>query len=148
MAKVVAKSYFDVVGASQDEGLKCEDPSLAVQAPKEECDINNIVKRYLRTGELPQVVQGVYADVSQLSDLATAMEIVDQADAAFMALPAEIRREFDNDPRKLVEFAADPSNLERAYELGLAVRPLDAAPPAGQAGKAGTEPAAAPKGAV
>lgn len=120
--KVVARSYFDAVGNSADEGLKCEDPSLAVQSAKDDCDINNIVKKYLRTGELPEMRQAVYADVSELGDLRDATERVLAAEEAFMQLPAEVRRYFDNDPVRLVEFSQDPANLEKAVELGLAVR--------------------------
>lgn len=145
MAKVIARGYFDVVGLDQG-GLACEDPSLTVQASKDECDINNIVNKYLRTGDIALLGQRqtVYADVSELGDLQDAYGRVMAAEEAFLSLPAEIRREFDNDPIKLVNFCSDPSNLPRAIELGLAPKPLEASSassPAGQAGKAGTEPA-------
>lgn len=146
MAKVIAKGYFDVVGASQDEGLTCLDPSLAVQAAKEETDINVIIKKYLLTGETPELRQGIYADVSELTDLAEALRQVQEAQEAFMMLPADVRRYFDNDPVKLVAFAQDPANLDKAIELGLAPRkPVSDPSPAGQAGTAGTEPAGAVK---
>lgn len=141
MNGVVAKNYFDVVGASQDEGLKCEDPTLTVQSSKDECDINVIVKRYLRTGELPGVRQGVYADISGLTDLRDAIHMVNDAEQAFMELPAELRREFDNDPTKLVEFAADPRNRDRAIELGLVDPPKK---PPFVPGAPAAAPAAAP----
>lgn len=124
MALPVARSYFDAVGKSGDPGLKCEDVSLTVQASKDECDINIIVKKYLRTGELPGVRQGVYADLSQMIDLRDAIHMVNDAQQAFMELPAELRREFDNDPTKLVEFALDSKNKERAIALGLIDKPV------------------------
>lgn len=122
MAKFVARSYFDTVGNSADDGLKCEDESLTVQASKEECDINVIVAKYLRTGVPPEQRQVIYADLSEIPDLREAIHMVNDAQQAFMELPAEVRREFDNDPVKLVEFAQDPRNLDRAVELGLATR--------------------------
>ena len=112
--------------------LKCEDPSLAVQSSKEDTDIKNIVKKYLRTGVLPQI-QTNYADVSKITDLKVSLENVIAAKAAFENLPAEIRRRFDNDPVKLVEFAADAKNTDEAIALGLAIaRPKKSsdAPPA------------------
>lgn len=128
MAKVVARAYFDVVGVPS-EGIECLDPSLAVQASKDETDINTIVNKYLRTGEMPEQRQGIYADISELTDLQEALEQVRAADEAFMALPAEVRRYFDNDPVKLVQFANDPANLDKAIELGLAERKPQAIPP-------------------
>lgn len=122
-SKFHARSYFDTVGNSGDDGVLCEDESLTVQAPKDDVDINTIVKRYLRTGEMPGVRQGVFADISELTDLADAMQMVNEAEQLFMELPAEVRKEFDNDPRRLVEFAQNPANRDRAMELGLVDRP-------------------------
>lgn len=110
-------------GEHLSPGLKCEDKSLAVQASKDECDINTIVKKYLRTGELPGIRQVVYADISGLTDLQDALNTVIKAEEGFAALPAETRRFFDNDPVKLVEFAQDPANKEKAIELGLVDKP-------------------------
>lgn len=131
MSKVVARSYFDTVGNSADPGVTCRDASLAVQASKQECDINFIVNKYLRTGEMPGHRQGVFADLSEFTDLRDAIHIVNEAQQAFMELPAEVRKEFDNDPTKLVEFASDlsdPKKFDRALELGLVER-APAAPP-------------------
>ena len=51
------------------------------------------------------------------------------AEAMFEELPLEIKKRFDNDPAKLVEFCNDPKNLEEAIEIGLApasLKPDDA----------------------
>lgn len=127
---IVARSYFDAIENHPDDGLLCEDVSLAVQSSKDECDINVIVKRYLKTGILPEVNRGVYADISAITDLADCMHQAQEAEEAFMLLPAEIRREFDNDPRKLVAFAADDRNYDRAVELGLVEPKRSTQPPA------------------
>ena len=115
-----------------------EDKSLAVQASKEECDINNIIKRYMRTGELPGLRQAIYADISEIKDLKSSLDDAYAAQEAFMALPAEIRRRFDNDPVKLVEFSMDNKNYDEAVKLGLVIdkRPpsRQPPPPVGQTG--------------
>lgn len=152
MAKVVARAYFDVIGLDQG-GLHCDDPSLAVQASKEECDINNIINKCLRTGELPEQRQGAFMALSELPDLQEAMNQVALAQEAFAALPAHVRKVFDNDPVKLVEASQDARNQQLFIDLGLAVPRQPAPSPAGQAGGAGTEPArpdpsAAPRGAA
>lgn len=98
---------------------KNEQPSMTQQAFAEDCDVNIILDRYMKTGELPKPRQGVYADVSEVPDLSEAIQIVQQAQTAFDSLPAKIRYEFHNDPTKLLNFIADPKNKEKAIELGL-----------------------------
>lgn len=88
---------------------------------KDECDLNVLMKRYERTGALPsaRVGQPQYVDCTVFTDFQTAMEIVRGAESSFNALPSRVRREFDNDPRKFVEFATNPENADRMIELGL-----------------------------
>lgn len=121
MKSIKVRAYFDAVG-DRSFGLICPEESLAVQAEKESSDINVIVAKYLRTGEMPVFKQGLYADISAMGDLRESLEQVQLAQEAFAELPAEVRRYFDNDPINLVEFAADPKNLDKAIELGLAVK--------------------------
>jgi hypothetical protein len=147
--KVVARGYYDAVGNSADEGVSCPEPTLTVQSAKEETDINNIINKYLKTGEPPEMRRGIYADISEIGDLREAMEQVQFAHEAFMEFPAEVRAFFDNDPRKLVDFASDPRNLDKAIELGLAPprKPSNVLAP-GQGATGGTEPPAPSKGAL
>lgn len=125
MSKIVARKYRD---EREPVRLVCPEPSLAVQASKDECDINVIIKKYMKTGELPEQRQMIYADISQFTDLRDALHLVNDAEQLFMELPAEIRRRFDNDPVKLVAFAQDPANNAEAIKLGLA-KEVQKAPP-------------------
>ena len=118
MAKLIVRSYR---GERESVGIDFKDPSLAVQASKDECDLNVIIKKYLRTGELPGLRQTVYGDISKIGNLKECLDQAYAAEEAFMALPADIRRHFDNDPVKLVEFASDDSNYDKAVELGLVI---------------------------
>lgn len=113
-------------------GISFEDASLTVQAPKEECDINNIISRYLRTGEPPEVRKGAYMDLSELPDFQTALEIVRVGEDAFLSLPADVRKYFDNDPSKLIAFSMDPANNAKAVELGLADKKAQSITPPSQ----------------
>jgi hypothetical protein len=78
------------------------------------------------------------------------MRQLDDAQAAFMRLPAKVRREFDNNAHWFVEFASDPSNLGQMQEWGLAPVPeapavpavASGAPPAPSASPASPAPAA------
>lgn len=58
-----------------------------------------------------------------VTDYHTALNLVRQADAEFLSLPAPLRAEFDNDPGRLVAFLEDEKNRPRAVELGLVKAP-------------------------
>lgn len=86
-----------------------------------ECDINTIVKRGLATGQWPNPSgEAVFADVSDVSDYRAAIDIVRESERMFSALPAEVRRQFQNDPAEFIEFATDAKNNEKLVEWGLA----------------------------
>jgi phage internal scaffolding protein len=111
---------YDMDKVSTETGLKCEDPSLAQQHMKDECDINVIVERFGVTGELPSApVPPSYGDFSGVSDYHTAINAVRASEEAFMALPAKIRARFDHDPNALLQFLNDPINRNEAIEIGL-----------------------------
>jgi phage internal scaffolding protein len=95
------------------------EPSLTKQQFAEEVDINNKIKKYVQTGELPNMRYGFYGDVSNLPDYKTAFDMVADAQDAFMELPSEIRAKFNNDPGKVIEFLNDPKNLDEAVRLGI-----------------------------
>lgn len=98
-----------------------EEPSLAQQQFKEECDVNHIMKKYEQTGQIYHVnrKQGVYADLSNLTDYRQMLADVQKAEEAFQSLPAKVRYEFGNDPSKLIHFLQDKNNKSKAIELGL-----------------------------
>lgn len=118
--------------ASIESGLKCEDPSLAQQSFKDECDINTIVERFRLTGTVPQLDQlPSYADYEGIFDFHDAMNAVRQANEQFMLLPAKLRARFDNEPQKFLDFCADEDNRDEARKLGL-LKPEEPAPAAPQ----------------
>lgn len=105
-------------------------PSRTQKQFKEQADINNIMRKYEKTGQITHVAKrrGFYADVSQYLDYQQMLEKIQQADDAFMAMSASVRKKFDNDPRKLIAFLADANNKEEAIELGLIEKPAPPAP--------------------
>jgi len=105
---------------SLDIGSVNEEPTLAQQQYKDACDINNIVKQYAQTGELPLSNKvGQFLDVSNVSDYQSALETVYNAQKAFDALPSKIRTKFENDPNQLIAFLEDDKNYDEAQKLGL-----------------------------
>jgi phage internal scaffolding protein len=91
------------------------------QAMKAECDINNIIKRFKKSGTLPKnMLQGTYADVSEIGDYHESLNKVIQAETTFMKLPVEIRKRFAHDPGEFIKYAQDPKNVNEMISLGLA----------------------------
>jgi len=89
---------------------------------KNECDINRIVNKYHRTGQMPQQKVGMFADVSNLGTFQESLQLVTQADKDFKGLRSEIRNRFNNNPQELIEFLEDDSNYDEACKLGLIVK--------------------------
>ncbi|WNK12429.1 MAG: internal scaffolding protein [Microvirus sp.] len=90
------------------------------QSFKDECDINNIMGRYSRTGILESQNRRMpqYGDIENI-DFQGAMETVASAREMFAALPSNIRDRFRNDPTELLGFLQDPENKAEALSLGL-----------------------------
>ena len=100
------------------------EPSLTQQHFAEECDINNIVEKYMISGVLgdPLVspsVSPMYGDYSSVEDFHSAQTIIAHATQAFDLLPAALRKRFNNDPAQLLSFLEDESNREEAIKIGL-----------------------------
>lgn len=103
--------------------------SLTDQQYKDECDVNNIIKKYLQTGSVTHVrnaKEGVYADLTNLPSYHEAMGVVAKANEAFAEIPAAIRNRFNHNPQKLIDFLADPKNKDEAIKLGLKMPPKPA----------------------
>lgn len=117
-----ANGFYDRRKVSDDTGLSCPEPTLAVQSQKDEADINTIVKNFGITGVMPQGVRvPTYGDFDAVDDFQTAVHAVKAAEESFMQMPADVRAKFLNDPQRFVEFCSDAANLEEMRKLGLAV---------------------------
>jgi len=111
---------YDTNAASDESGLHCEDASLAQQHFKDECDINNILRQFNITGQLPDTpLSPKYGDFTGISDYKTALDRVMAADEEFLSLPAALRARFDNEPNNLIEFLNQEENRLEAEKLGL-----------------------------
>jgi phage internal scaffolding protein len=95
-------------------------PSRTKQSFRDECDINNILRKFNVTGQLPVgSVQPQYGDFSGITDYQSALNAVMAAQDSFLQLPAKVRAKFDNDPALFVEFASDEANKDEMKALGL-----------------------------
>lgn len=95
-------------------------PSRTKQQFKEECDINNIISRFLKTGVLNFTSKNAprYGDVTAI-EYQDAMLKVAQARTLFAELPAAIRSRFDNEPAQFLAFVQDEKNRDEALAMGL-----------------------------
>lgn len=113
--------YNPPEGSSIDQS---EQKSRTVQSEADSCDINKIMERFNRTGKLPrmQELPAKYGD-ARVVDYAIAQQIVIDAKAQFMQLPAMTRKAFGNDPKNFLDSIADTSkeNQEKLLKLGILI---------------------------
>lgn len=95
------------------------EPSMTQQHFTDECDVNQILKKFIQTGILDTIGPGVYADISDLGDYRESLEMIRNADEMFAGLPSRIRARFENDPAQYLAFVQDPKNLDEGIELGI-----------------------------
>ena len=109
--------------ASEDTGVAFKlEEGRTKQSMKDECDINLIMKKFEKTGILPEMIKEnpQYGDFSEPIEYRDALEIVRFAKEQFDSLSAKVRVRFDNDPEKFLEFATNPANAKEMVDLGLA----------------------------
>lgn len=95
---------------------------ITEQMHAKSCDINYIVAQFQKTGVLPQPTKiPVYSDNTDQPDLIQAFYTVQEAELAFLELPARVRKLMDNDPRNLESFMVNPENSDILKKHGLIV---------------------------
>lgn len=99
-----------------------------IQSAKAECDINNILSQYRRTGIITHVSNNrpTYGDLPSDLDYQQAMNTLLEAQGAFAGLPSKVRDYFANDPARLLVALADPEQADKLREFGI----LNPLPPA------------------
>lgn len=101
------------------------DPVITEQSHKEEVDINNIVKRH-GMDLIAQVaaMQSPLFTFDELphNDFQEAMNIIAKAQNSFDSMPSALRKQFDNNPGKFLDFVQNPDNADKLVEMGLAQR--------------------------
>lgn len=98
---------------------------------KDECDVNLLMSRYMKTGILGDGSEPPpprYMDVSAPFTYHEAMNFVAEAQGQFYDLPSSIRSRFGNDPGELLAFLDNPYNVQEGIALGLIRDPNTPAP--------------------
>jgi phage internal scaffolding protein len=113
--------HYDTDLVSDETGLSCPEPTRTQQQFKKETDINEILRRFGKTGVVPQSIRPpTYGDFTGVDNYQDAANAIIQAQVAFDELPSSIRREFDNNPALFVDYCSDPANLPNLRKMGLA----------------------------
>lgn len=94
------------------------------QSFRDDCDINNILKKYNKTGQLPGLIKTnpQYGDFSEVGTYQDALAVVLHAQSQFEGLPSAVRARFSNDPASFLAFATNPQNGEEMVRMGLATK--------------------------
>lgn len=96
----------------------------AKQSFKDECDINLIMRRFIKTGVITHVnnFSPQYGEVPSQT-YHEAMEIVRHANEMFSEVPAAVRKKFGNSAEAFLEFVSDEKNVDELRKLGM-VKPI------------------------
>jgi len=99
------------------------------QSHKDEVNINNIVKRHgmdliTKTAQLQQFTY----DDNPNNDFQETMNAILQAEKSFSSVPSDIRKKFDNDPAKFLDFIHNKDNQQQLVDWGLANAPETVSP--------------------
>ena len=144
MSDLVFRTAYDFSFGARGDIDFGDEPSSTIQSAKDECDINLIVanaERGMLSASMINQREPRYGDFSQIGDYQSALNQVMAAETMFAELPAEIRRRFDNDPAKLLEFVGDAENRAEAVKLGLVPSPEVKVDPVQDPAPSGAEPA-------
>lgn len=98
-------------------------PSMTDQQYRDECDINSIIGRYIKTGKVPTSREGISGNFADIGDFQSCLERITLAKNEFDALPSSLRSRFGNDPVAYVDFVLNPANNEECVKLGFRVKP-------------------------
>lgn len=92
---------------------------LTKQAFKDSCDVNKILKRAAKAGSISHLQKYPAAEYGEFEnyDLLEAHRRLKRANEIFEDLPAEVKREFDQDALAFAGFCSNPENRERLGEL-------------------------------
>lgn len=109
----------------------CGTELITKQSFKDECDINNILSQFKRTGIIQHITQHQpqYQDLPDELDYQTSLNLMMTASNAFSTLPSVVRAYFDNDPARLLRALHDPDMRDKLTELGVLRAPDLPQPP-------------------
>lgn len=88
------------------------------QSYKDSCDINKLLEQGQREGSLSHLEKhgAVYGDYAAIDWDNLPLQLA-EGQQVFNELPAELKKEFDQDPGKFFNYVTDPQNKDRLQDL-------------------------------
>ena len=129
MQKIKEIIVYHKFNLPQGKGIECKpEECLTQQSFKDECDINNIIEVFTKTGLWgnslkPATNQPMFGDFSNVPDFVESQNIIAKAVEQFEALPAILRKRFNNEPAEMLAFMELEENREEAIKLGMCAPP-------------------------
>jgi hypothetical protein len=97
--------------------ITCND-GITEQHHAEQCDVNNILATYMKTGTLPPTDPN--ANYGDMSDFDSMQNQIANANSLFEQLPENVRIRFGNEPYRFLNFVQDEKNYDELVNMGLA----------------------------
>ena len=100
--------------------------SLTEQQYAEESQILNKIRKYDSQGFFDSINRNPaqYTDFTQVRDLADAIDQIEEAREAFLTIPSDVRKQFNNSPSEFFNFASKEENYDELVKLGLATQAI------------------------
>ncbi|WNK13335.1 MAG: internal scaffolding protein [Microvirus sp.] len=113
----------DAAARSKASGIDCSLDGRTKQGQTDDGNINVIMANYGRTGVFANINprEPTYGDYSDSMDLQAAIQLVKDAEASFMELPAAVRELAENNPVRMLEMLADEGATAALVAAGLPV---------------------------
>ena len=119
------RSRYDL--GAPERGLEFTQPSLTQQQFKEDCDIEELLKRHNLGNVMGLFQQNVsepmYADVSDVPDFHESQNHVARATEYFAALPSAVRTRFNNSLPEFLSALNNPESAKELQDLGILAKP-------------------------
>lgn len=114
--KIVFRTLLDCVS----DDFVCKTKSMTKSEFKDSCDVNHIISKFKKTGQLTLADQNMqFGDFSTSVDYHQACNVFIRAQEQFESLPAKLRKHFNNDPEEFLEFCSDEKNRDEMIKLNL-----------------------------
>ncbi len=112
-------------------GISFKGPGRTRQDQKDSCDLNLMMRKYLKQGVLPRLntKTPVYDDFSTALSYHESLDRIKRADILFAALPAQLRASCENDPAQLIAYVEGGEHIDELVDLGVMEAPEGWKPP-------------------
>lgn len=112
---------IDEVVEGRRTGKRVKEESLTDQSGREDADINCLIRKFgiNSVKATPEQMEALSSISMDAMDYRESLDRIREAQEAFNDLPAEVRKEFDNDPAKYLEAFGDEKKKDLLKRLGL-----------------------------